>query len=938
MANTQLDRDALQLLREVLEHAPEARAGAIAARCEGRPELRERVEALLARVDEDETHGPLPPPMQPAVDGERLGPWRLRRRIGHGGMGEVLLAERADGAFEREVAIKRIRAGYAPLAERFLRERAILARLQHPQIAQLLDGGIDDHGNPWFALEYVRGETITRWCDQHKVGVDTRVGLLARLCEAVQFAHANLVVHRDIKPANVLVGADGEPKLLDFGIARLLDDGDATQTQLLAMTPSYAAPEQRRGETPTIATDIYQLGLLLREMLGGPLPARTGEAGPPPWPRLAADYAARMRDDAAGALAIASARGLAPSRLQAVLRGDLERIVAVATADEPGDRYPTAQALADDLRRWQQHLPVRVHRDGWAYRGRKFVRRHRVASSLVAVLAMVAVGAGGFGWRKLQAEREQFQRAEATIAFLRDVFVESKPEQTEGEALTAAQLLERAAAGLPERFGDDPRTRGQLESEVGTVFMSMGYMAKARPHLRYAMEQLAPERDARPDEYLQLVEYLSYASAEDHDHQAAFDVIDANMAFARSLPQVNEPPAARLLLERGNALAGLGQEERALVDYREALALLMADGGGATKYKARAHTNVAIALVRSGQVREAIPVYEQALRLHQQTPDALEADQLVARYNLARAQSRLGETDIAIAGYEAVLPRMTKLLSVHHPRVATLRLQLALSYGVRGDYRRGADLMMAQLPHLRGKDIDPEVLAQSEGFAAKLLNAALRPDLAAPLARQADQRLNPAGFAAAADRPDDVHANVRHILGEVSLQQGDLAGAERAFQAALQESLLLAEGKPDAGASGAMDALGRCRLLAGDSAGAIDWFERALAMMRQRKSQATRVDPRLVRSEIHLQWARAVQSRDASAVLVLAAMRPRYAAALNAAEHPLLWQFDLLHARLAHDLGGAGPAPQRLHQSRTKLQALAGDAPLSEPFGLVFDF
>ena len=253
---------ALHLFRELLDMDADQREHALRD-CE--PPLRARAQALLACMAEDD----LVETQDAQCAGLRIGPYVVVERIGQGGMGEVFLARRADGAFDRQVAVKRIWAGHAPLAARFVRERQLLARLQHPHIAQLLDGGIDDAGKPWLAMELVRGQDIDAWCDKRTAPLAQRAELLMQVCEAVDHAHRQLIVHRDLKPSNILVDESGCAKLLDFGIARLLDDDSGERTQTQAMTPAWATPEQQQGRPVTTASDIYQLGLLARALLSG---------------------------------------------------------------------------------------------------------------------------------------------------------------------------------------------------------------------------------------------------------------------------------------------------------------------------------------------------------------------------------------------------------------------------------------------------------------------------------------------------------------------------------------------------------------------------------------------------------------------------------------------------------------------------------------------
>lgn len=284
------EQRALRLVRDLLDMEASARATALAGI---EPELRARVETLLSRVADDDLHD--------APLDQRVGPYQLLERIGQGGMGEVFRARRVDGAFEKDVAIKRIWAGHASLAARFVRERQLLARLQHPHIAQLLDGGIDDAGKPWLAMELVGGDDIATWCDAQGASLARRVELLAQACDAVDHAHRQLIVHRDIKPSNILVDGEGHAKLLDFGIARLLDEDDGERTQTHAMTPAWAAPEQQQGDPVTTASDVYQLGLVARALLCG-LP-RAGSAA-----RMSAEVARLRRESPATVDALARAR------------------------------------------------------------------------------------------------------------------------------------------------------------------------------------------------------------------------------------------------------------------------------------------------------------------------------------------------------------------------------------------------------------------------------------------------------------------------------------------------------------------------------------------------------------------------------------------------------------------------------------------------------
>ena len=392
-------------------------------------------------------------------------------------MGTVWLAERADGAFQRQVALKLLRSGWLRPDEHFRRERDILARLGHPNIAQLYDGGANGD-QPWFALEYVAGEQIVVWCDQNRLDVRARVRLMLPICAAVQFAHQHLVVHRDIKPANVLVAADGTPKLLDFGIAKLIDQGDARQTQTFAMTPAYASPEQRRGETVRTPSDVYQLGLLLYELLLGQsahdLRSRHPDRLVPRIDQVLASLTPEMRAETGWA------RSMSPDRLRSVLRGDLARIVDKAMAEVEIERYESPQALAQDLENWLEGRPVRAHRGNFSYRWRKFLRRNWALSAAVLVLVLVSayyVVDLGEKSRSITAERDQ---ALVVAGFLEDLFRGANPQETGSPDLSARELLDRGVARLEKEIRLEPRMRAQLEATMARSYQGLGLYEPAR--------------------------------------------------------------------------------------------------------------------------------------------------------------------------------------------------------------------------------------------------------------------------------------------------------------------------------------------------------------------------------------------------------------------------------------------------------------------------
>ncbi|UXI70258.1 serine/threonine-protein kinase [Tahibacter amnicola] len=448
---------------------------------------------------------------------ERIGAYRVLREIGHGGMGVVFLAERDDGSFMQKVAIKLVRGSLidAGLEARFRREREILARLSHPHIARLVDGGVGSDGLPWFAMEYIDGARVTEWCDTHRSSIRQRVELFLSIVDAVDYAHRNLVVHRDLKPSNILVTEDGTVKLLDFGIAKLLDESEApalTGSHTRLMTPDYAAPEQILGEPVSTATDVYSLGVLLFELLSGRLPYASSGG-----PRVAAAIvdteperlrqAISRRTPNSGDLdTLAARRGVAPAQLKRALDGDLERIVAQALAKSSTERHPTAQALAADLRAWLHGRPILSRPTPWPQRVRKFIARHRwevATGTLVAIVAIV--GAFTTLWQAQEARRQallareqtvvaqaQARRAAASLKVLSDLIAHADPFNRGGASdVTLRTALDRGVERMERESADDVDIRVPLLAEIGSVYGHLGDPGKGITLLEKALAAAA---------------------------------------------------------------------------------------------------------------------------------------------------------------------------------------------------------------------------------------------------------------------------------------------------------------------------------------------------------------------------------------------------------------------------------------------------------------
>ncbi len=487
------------ILDQVLDLPTTDRAAYLARACAGDQVLRDRIEQMLAAGEDPdsplersvaELAGPLlaefnefaPPPIPL---GELIGPWKVTAELGQGGMGAVYKAERADGQFAQTAALKVVRRGgeHDPLLiRRFLEERRILATLTHPHIARLLDGGVTPHGLPYFAMEFVAGRPLDQYCTDLALDIPARLALMEQVLGAVAYAHRNLLVHRDLKPSNIFVTDEGEVKLLDFGIAKLLgDDHPADPALTLAsgrvMTPEYAAPEQVRGDPITTATDIYALGAVLYQLLTGRRAHRFDK-------RTAAEIEKVVceADPVAPSAAVRGPReGMAGAAdpLPRSLSGDLDTLVLTALQKDPARRYASAEAMLDDLRRWRTGRPLLARPDSAGYRARKFVGRHRVGVSAAAlVILALAGGIVATAWQA-RAARLEARRADRVKEFLADLLHQADPDVTGGQEFSVRQLLDRGTRRIDSMLGSEPAVQAELYEVLGNTYAHLGLLEQA---------------------------------------------------------------------------------------------------------------------------------------------------------------------------------------------------------------------------------------------------------------------------------------------------------------------------------------------------------------------------------------------------------------------------------------------------------------------------
>jgi tetratricopeptide (TPR) repeat protein len=570
--------------------------------------------------------------------GDALGPWTLVQGIGEGGMGTVWRARRSDGRYEGEAAIKLLKSGLfdSGAQERFRREGAILARLKHPGIAQLLDAGITAQGQPYLVLELVQGQRIDRWCEARGLGLRQRVDLFAQVLDAVQTAHALGVVHRDLKPSNILVADDGRVKLLDFGIARLLPGAEAELTALtregsLALTPEYAAPEQFEGGVLSVATDVYALGIVLFDLLAAAHPSG-----------LAPGAGAMQYMQAALQGQAARASAVAPVAQRKALRGDLDNILAKALRLQPTERYASVAALADDLRAHLAYRPVAARPDALLYRLGRFVRRHRVGTALGA-LALVAAMAGVAGTvvqgRRAQAERDTALRDLAFATGSGEV-LQALISSSSEKPMNAAALLARTEEIAQARFAGDPETRARVLLAVG---IQMGNAMDSGHSLRVlGNAQSAAVQAGRPA-LAANIQCLVAATLGDMGQREA-----ALASFAQVLQRlrdesIDEPSVLGVCLKsRADLHAASGQPQAMLDDAEAAITALGRAGSTDAKQLSSARVSRAEALSRLGRLPESLQAYERALADHAELGNLKTAEGSVRQSNFGQVLYRAG--------------------------------------------------------------------------------------------------------------------------------------------------------------------------------------------------------------------------------------------------------------------------------------------------------
>jgi serine/threonine-protein kinase len=738
-----------RVFARALEFEGEQRRRFLERACGGDEQLRREVDALLessttqdpllrpAGAASPELLGDIEAAMLDPAAGTRIGRYRIERVLGRGGMGVVYLAERADGAYRQQVALKRVRVGAGEAAiRRFTHERQLLASVEHESIARLLDGGVDAAGQPYLVVEYVDGLPLTRYCAGQSAPLRRRLELLCEVCRAVSAAHRQLVVHRDLKPSNILVTADGKVKLLDFGIAKLLADAAAPPpadggppdapagvpatelpTLAAAMTPQYASPEQVLGQRVTVASDVYQLGVLAYELVTGEPPYRLSGATPAQIRRSICELDPPPPSARAGELPPA---GIVARRL----RGDLDAIVLKALRKDPGRRYPSVDALREDLERHLAGLPVAARPATVRYRLGKFLRRRAavVTAAAVALAVVVAVSAT-FTWRLAKerdrsrelaqqalAERDRAEQrsreAREVSDYLVELFEASDPNQGQPGSLTARELLDRGAERLEETLQDQPVTRARLQYTMGKIYDRLGLRERAEALLTAALEV---QEEAAGDHEIDLaltLERLAIARDRRGARQQAGEAFDRSLEILQRRIAEPDPRLGSIYATYGAHLLDdrdLDQAERFL---QRAIEVFTAVAGERETGALVARINLAKLWSTRGELRRAKAELEQVVALYDEQPQRRKQNLLLfAVGNLGVLTAQLGDLEGSQPLFERALSLSEAAYGPQHPNLVPHLQNLGNSYLETGRYpeaRQVLERAMTLIEHLYG--------------------------------------------------------------------------------------------------------------------------------------------------------------------------------------------------------------------------------------------
>ncbi|MGB2901387.1 MAG: serine/threonine-protein kinase [Candidatus Acidiferrum sp.] len=716
------------LFHTALDCEPGRRAVFLDSACAGDASLRKDIESLLSSYEKGSfTETPafaegiklLEENEERSHTGQNIGPYRVIRKIGQGGMGAVYLAARADEAFQKKVAIKLIKRGQdsEDVIQRFRSERQILASLDHPNITRLLDGGTTEDGLPYFVMEYIQGQPIDTYCDSHKLGITERLRLFQDVCAAVHYAHQHLVIHRDLKSGNILVTAEGVPRLLDFGIAKLLGSepsvADPTVTIARRMTPLSASPEQVRGRNITTACDVYSLGVLLYKLLTGHSPYRLAGRSPeevecaiceevPEKPSIVIGRPEEFQtDDGITPRSVSETREGTPDKLRRGLRGDLDNIVLMALRKEPQRRYASAEQLSQDINRHLGKLPVIARPDTAGYRAARFVARHKAGVAAAALLVVsLAAGIAATAWQAKvavaegQRARVESAKAQRINAFLQDMLSFSSPAYNSSNPrkdpdAKVSEVVEQAAKRAESELADQPEVLAEMQRTIGTVYYAQGRYDQAEQILRAAREKYIRLYGRDSHETVLVSNVLANVllrKGSTAEAEALFrNDIDIERKEARR-GHLDVRTMAYVLGDYGSMLDQRG--DKATAGYlREALQYASKLIGKDRAYVAMIDNDLGDVAYRSGDLNEAERLDRAAIDEYRKLPEGTYVEMAATLSNLGAVLIKKGSYSQAEPFVREGLELRRKMLGNAHPDTAMSLFRLSDLLYKKGDYQ-----------------------------------------------------------------------------------------------------------------------------------------------------------------------------------------------------------------------------------------------------------
>ena len=669
--------------------------------------------------------------------GQQIGNYKLVEEIASGGMGTVFLAERCDGIFEQKVALKIIKPGLStiPIIRRFQHERQILAKLQHPNIAKLFDGGVTEDRRPFFTMEYVEGVPIDEFCDQKKLNIKQRLKLFIKVCETVQYAHNNLVIHRDLKPSNILIQKDGSIKLLDFGISKVLSAESAnidlptiTQTEINLLTPEYSSPEQIKNSSISVSTDVYSLGLILYKLLTGKNAHEFKLRTYNEFEKVICETTIAKPSTVLvnSAKAIFENRNANEKKLRKILSGDLENICLMALRKEPERRYASVEMLAYDIERYLDDLPILARKESFTYISKKFLIRHKAAAITAISLFFIINSVIFFYTIQLKEERDkanlEAMKSEKIATFLKELFLVSDPDESKGETITARELLDEGAAKLSAGLDDELVIKSQLLNTIGNVYSNLGLYNSAEEIFKKLKENKLLN-NVDKETYIETLISLGNVYRYKGNFNLAGSLL--NQALRECIKNLSDNNS--LLGECYSSLGGyyyeIGDFKKSSENYFKAEKAIKSNFGEENSKFADLLIGRANLEFDEGNLDKSDSLYRKALKICIAINGEINANTANAENGLASVLRHKGEFKEAAVFYEKALQTRIKIFGNNHPDVAHTLNHLSRLYYNQEQYNKAEPLARKALEirkNLYDED-HPEVSASKSSLAGTLM-------------------------------------------------------------------------------------------------------------------------------------------------------------------------------------------------------------------------